>query len=127
MGVQKDWMQQTAADLGRGIAAGTIDPVDLTDAHLEAIAAHPEAARIYARTSPDRARHEAQAARARARAGQRLSLLDGVPVSWKDLFDTAGVATEAGSNLLQGRVPAQDAPVLTRAGARAWSAWARHI
>jgi aspartyl-tRNA(Asn)/glutamyl-tRNA(Gln) amidotransferase subunit A len=37
-----------------------------------------------------------------------------VPVSWKDLFDTAGVATEAGTALLKGRVPAADAPVVQR-------------
>jgi hypothetical protein len=34
-----------------------------------------------------------------ARGG--LGPLDGVPISWKDLFDTAGVATEAGSALLR--------------------------
>jgi aspartyl-tRNA(Asn)/glutamyl-tRNA(Gln) amidotransferase subunit A len=58
---------------------------------------------------------EAEAAAERARAGQRLSPLDGVPVSWKDLFDTAGVATEAGSVLLNGRVPPQDARVVRTA------------
>ena len=57
------------------------------------------------------------AARDRARAGQRRSPLDGVPVSWKDLFDTAGVATQAGSALLEGRVPARDAAVLRNATA----------
>ena len=33
-------------------------------------------------------------------------------MSWKDLFDTAGVATEAGTALLKGRVPGTDAAVL---------------
>ena len=60
---------------------------------------------------------EAQAAAARAKTGQRLSLLDGVPISWKDLFDTAGAGTEAGSKLLKGRVPDQDAVVLANATA----------
>ena len=39
----------------------------------------------------------------------------GVPVSWKDLFDTAGTATEAGSRLLENRVPERDAAVLANA------------
>jgi aspartyl-tRNA(Asn)/glutamyl-tRNA(Gln) amidotransferase subunit A len=39
----------TAADLGRGIARATIDPVALTEAYLEAIEAHPFRDRIYAR------------------------------------------------------------------------------
>jgi aspartyl-tRNA(Asn)/glutamyl-tRNA(Gln) amidotransferase subunit A len=113
--MQDDWLKMTAADLGRGIAAGRIDPVALCEAHLDAIAAHPHARRIYARTTPDRARGEAKAAAGRARSGQRRGLLDGVPISWKDLFDTAGVATEAGSRLLAGRVPERDARVLENA------------
>ncbi len=110
-----DWLTATASDLGRAIAAGDIDPLDLTHAYLDAIRAHPLADRIYARLTEQRALAEATAARARARAGHRLSLLDGVPVSWKDLYDTAGIATEAGSRLLAGRVPERDARVLDTA------------
>ena len=107
----------TAADMGRAIDAGTLDPVALTEAMLDAIDAAPQAADIYARTMPDRARAEAQAAAARAKAGTRRGPLDGVPISWKDLYDTAGVATESGSALLKGRVPARDAQVLENAAA----------
>jgi aspartyl-tRNA(Asn)/glutamyl-tRNA(Gln) amidotransferase subunit A len=113
-----DWRKMSAGDLGRGIASGGIDPVELAEAFLEAIAAHPDADRIYARTTPGRARAEATAAAARARAGHRKHPLDGVPISWKDLFDSAGVATEAGSALLAGRVPAADAAVLANATAQ---------
>ncbi|QDL91819.1 amidase [Paroceanicella profunda] len=105
----------TACDLGRGIGAGEIDPEALTEHFLSAISAHPEAGRIYARTTPDRARAEAAAAARRARDGLRRGPLDGVPISWKDLFDTAGTATEAGSALLAGRTPSRDARVLERA------------
>ncbi|GHG83622.1 amidase [Pseudodonghicola xiamenensis] len=113
----QDWLKMTAADLGRGIGMGEIDPVELTQTYLEAIAAHPMQDRIYARLTPERALAEAGAARNRAKAGLRLSPLDGVPVSWKDLFDTAGIGTEAGSALLKGRVPAHDALVLKNATA----------
>ncbi len=111
----QDWLTMTAADLGRGIGAGTIDPVALCETYLTAIDAHPLRDRIYARVTHDRARAEAKAAGQRAATGQRLSLLDGVPISWKDLFDTAGIVTEAGSNLLAGRVPDRDALVLQNA------------
>lgn len=110
-----DWLKMSATQLGRGIADGSIDPVALTQAFLGAIESHDLRDRIYARVTPDRALAEAEAAAERARAGQRLSQFDGVPASWKDLFDTAGVATEAGSELLAGRVPSQDARVLQRA------------
>ena len=112
-----DWTSRSAAALGRGIGSGEIDPVALTQAFLDRIAAHPLRDRIYARLTPDRALAEAEAAQRRAKLGRRLSPLDGVPVSWKDLFDTAGVATEAGSALLKGRVPEADAPVLRTATA----------
>ncbi len=112
-----DWLWMTAADLGRGIADGKIDPVALTETYLQAIDAHADADRIYARTTADRARAEAQAAAQRAASGRRLSPLDGVPISWKDLFDSAGTATEAGSKLLEGRVPDRDATVLKNATA----------
>ncbi|QUJ76475.1 amidase [Sulfitobacter albidus] len=113
----QDWLTMTAADLGRGIDAGDIDPVALCQTYLDAIDAHPARDRIYARVTADRALAEAGAAAERARAGLRLSPLDGVPISWKDLFDTAGIATEAGSKLLEGRVPDRDALVLANATA----------
>lgn len=112
-----EWLTKSAADLGRGIEAGKIDPVALTQTYLDAIDAHPHRDRIYARVTARRAMAEAQAAKNRAKLGQRRSLLDGVPISWKDLFDTAGVATESGSALLKGRTPETDAEVLRNATA----------
>lgn len=111
------WLTLTATELGRAIGKGQIGPVELTRAYLDAITAHPHSHGIYARLTEARALAEAKAAEARARAGQRLSPLDGVPVSWKDLFDTAGTATEAGSLLLKGRTPDRDADVLRNATA----------
>jgi aspartyl-tRNA(Asn)/glutamyl-tRNA(Gln) amidotransferase subunit A len=107
--------KRTAGELGRAIGAGKVHPVELVEAQLAAIDAHPLAPRIYARMTPERARAEAMAAAGRAKAGLRKGLLDGVSLSWKDLFDTAGTATESGSALLKHRTPAADAEVLARA------------
>ncbi|MBI1494735.1 amidase [Halocynthiibacter styelae] len=112
-----NWQDKTASELGRMIGAGEIDPVDLTEAVLDAIEAHEMSDRIYARLTRDRAIAEAKAASDRAKSGARLSALDGVPISWKDLFDTAGVATEAGTALLKDRIPDEDAEVLKNATA----------
>jgi aspartyl-tRNA(Asn)/glutamyl-tRNA(Gln) amidotransferase subunit A len=112
--------KMTAAQMGRAIERGELDPVDLAESYFAAIEAHEFSERIYARLTKDRAYGEARAARDRAKAGLRRSALDGVPISWKDLFDTAGCETAAGSALLQGRVPDTDALVLkyaTLAGA----------
>lgn len=112
------WRGMTAAGLGRAIGRGEVSPRWLAEDYLAAIRAHGAGDRIYARLTEDRALAEAEAATRRARAGQRLSALDGVPISWKDLFDTAGIATEAGSRLLEGRVPGHDAEVLANATAQ---------
>ncbi|MEZ5776792.1 MAG: amidase [Paracoccaceae bacterium] len=113
-----EWRGMSAADLGRAIGRGEIDPEALTGAFLDAIRAHDHRDRIYARLTESRALAEAAAASKRAMAGHRKSPLDGVPISWKDLFDTAGVATESGSRLLEGRVPDADAEVLQNATAQ---------
>ncbi|MDD7971883.1 amidase [Roseinatronobacter alkalisoli] len=113
------WLTRPAADQGRAIDAGDLCPLALTEAYLAAINGHDAGPRIYARLTESRALDEAIAARDRARAGLRRHALDGVPLSWKDLFDTAGVATESGSAVLKGRVPGHDADLLqtmTRAG-----------
>lgn len=112
------WLGRTAADLGRAIEAGKLHPVYLTEAYLDAIARHPDAGRIYARTTPRRAQSMAMSAAGRAKAGTRIGLLDGVPLSWKDNFDAAGALCEAGSALLKGRVPQVDAEVLHTATAQ---------
>lgn len=108
------WRNMSAADLGRGIERGEICPVDLTECFLDAIETHPHRDRIFSRSMRAQAQDIAMAARSRAKIGLRRGPLDGVPVSWKDLFDTAGVGTEAGTALLAGRIPAKDAAVVER-------------
>ena len=107
----------SAGALGRGIEAGEIDPEALCETHLAAIGDSEHRDTIYARLTENRARAEAKAAAARAQAGLRRGPLDGVPISWKDMIDSAGVATESGSAILKDRVPQDDATVLANATA----------
>jgi aspartyl-tRNA(Asn)/glutamyl-tRNA(Gln) amidotransferase subunit A len=52
---------------------------------------------------------------ARRRGGAKLSVLDGIPISIKDLFDEAGVTTLGGSKVLVGTPPAsRDSIVVER-------------
>lgn len=106
---QRFW---SAAQQGRAMAAGKLDPVEMVEAYLDVAARHDS---VYARLTPERSRSGAMAARTRLRNHLGRGPLDGVALSWKDLFDTAGVATEAGSRLLAGRVPQADAAVLAEA------------
>ncbi|MDP7539728.1 MAG: amidase family protein [Alphaproteobacteria bacterium] len=109
----KSWHDMTACALGDAIGRGDIDATALCEHFLARIAEHDDG-RIYLRTTAERGRAEAAAASQRAAAGVRRSRLDGVPISWKDLYDTTGIATEGGTPLLAGRVPERDATVLAR-------------
>ncbi|MCO6361932.1 amidase [Paracoccus sp. 08] len=113
-----DWLRASATQQGRAIMAGVLDPIDQTEAYLAAAKDHPDCARIYARLTAARARSEAVAAHDRAKQERRHSLLDGVAISWKDNIDSGGTVTEAGSRLLEGRVPRKDANILARAARR---------
>ncbi|MFT4716359.1 MAG: aspartyl-tRNA(Asn)/glutamyl-tRNA(Gln) amidotransferase subunit A [Paracoccaceae bacterium] len=113
--MSQEWLSASASDLGRGIESGEIDPLRLTETYLAAIDAHELRDRIYSAVTHDRALAEASAAAKRAKAGTRRGLLDGVPISWKDLFDSAGTVTEAGTAYLKGRIPDRDAVVLENA------------
>lgn len=107
--------KMSAADIGREIRAGRADPLEVTEAFLQAIDGHSASSEIYARVTHERARKEAEMASARAKSGTRRGPLDGVPVSWKDLYDTKDIGTESGAALLKGRVPDKDALVLENA------------
>ena len=62
----------------------------------------------------DSARAQARLAEAEIRRGDWRGPLHGVPLALKDLIDTAGVPTTAGSALFKDRIPTQDAEVMRR-------------
>lgn len=109
--------QKTATQLGQEIHAGKLDPVELAEECFLKIEASGLENDVFARLTRERAMSEAEASHKRQKAGELLGPLDGIPVSWKDLFDTKGIATESGTPLLAGRVPDNDCEVVRRAGA----------
>ena len=108
----------TASALARDLREGKRDPLDLLDEVFSRIAEVGDPA-IFTETLRPRAEAEARAARERLRAGIPASLLDGVPVAWKDLFDMKGRVTTAGSVVLATNPPAAQDAALVSAGARA--------
>lgn len=105
---------ETALQLAAELQSGRRDAVSLVEASLAAIENHEDST-IFVSVGEARARREAKAAAARLAAGRPASLLDGVPVAWKDLFDLTGEVTAAGSKLLRDTPPAAtDAAVVQR-------------
>ena len=93
----QDWLTMTAADLGRGIGAGNIDPVALCQTYLDAIQAHPLKDRIYARVPTERALAEAAERRKEMDAIERPAELGGrkgpEPVRYGD-WEKKGIAVD---------------------------------
>ena len=110
-----EWHRMSALALGAGIEGGAIDPRALTEYFLERIEEVDGDHAIYLRITAARARAEAEAAHRRAQTGLGQSPLDGVPISWKDLYDSAGDVTSHGTPALADRVATSDAKVLARA------------
>ena len=96
---------KSAQQIGAMLQAGLIDAEAVAEATLAAIASADEPG-LFTLHTPERARAEAKAAAARIRAGRPKSLLDGVPIAWKDLFDLEGAVTTAGSRVLASYPPA---------------------
>ncbi len=115
-----DWAHQPALALGAAIDSGRADPREITDYFLDRISTEDQDNTVYVRVTADRAKREAAEAADRAKTGFRRSPLDGVPLSWKELFDVRGEPSTACSKLLAENIAAKDALTverLTRAGA----------
>ncbi len=108
----------TASQISADLRSGRLDPLDLVDQVFTRIAEVGDPA-IFTETLRPRAEAEARAARERLRAGHPNSLLDGVPVAWKDLYDLKGRVTTAGSVVLATNAPAAQDAALVSAGAQA--------
>ena len=111
----KNILKLSATQIGKEINLGRVCPIELTEAYLDKINLCQKSKSIFTTVMTDHALKQALNAKMRVKDNTRLSLLDGVPISWKDLFDTSGFRTEAGSALLKGRVPTRDALVIKNA------------
>ena len=99
----------TIAEARDRLAGGEISAVELTRAHIEAMAA-AAALNAFVTATPDRALEMAAAADARRGRGES-GALDGIPLAIKDLFCTEDVRTTAGSHTLDNFVPTYESAV----------------
>jgi aspartyl-tRNA(Asn)/glutamyl-tRNA(Gln) amidotransferase subunit A len=90
-----------------------VSPVELADACIARSEALDSELHAYLTPTFDAARTEAKPAAAEIAAGRRRGPLHGISFALKDLYETAGVRTTAGSKLREDFVPAQDARVVT--------------
>jgi aspartyl-tRNA(Asn)/glutamyl-tRNA(Gln) amidotransferase subunit A len=109
--------ERSAAAIGRLIAKGDLDPVEVAEFFLDRIE-RDRANPSFVLVTRERALKEAAASRKRHREGRPAGPLDGVPVAWKDLVDMAGERTTAGSALfVDSALKQNDAPIVANLSA----------
>ena len=105
------WTIQEAAEQLR---RRRVSPVELTNACLARIERLNPVLNAFIRVTADSALAQAREAESQIQRGQWRGPLHGIPVALKDLFDTAGVRTTAGSAVYKDRIPMEDAEVVRR-------------
>jgi len=101
-----------------GLAKREFSARELAQAHIAAVEA-ARALNAFLVETPERALEMATASDGRLRRGE-ARLLDGIPLAIKDLFCTKGIATTAGSRILEGFKPPYESTV----SAKLWEAGA---
>ncbi len=100
-----------AADL---IHKRKVSPVELTKTCLARIERLNPTLNAFITITAESALAQAREAESEVQRGRWRGPLHGIPIALKDLFDTAGVRTTAGSALFKDRVPKEDAEVVRR-------------
>jgi len=101
-------------DAAEQLRGRKVSPVELTSACLARIERLNPVLNAFITVTRDQALADAKAAEEEIARGRRRGPLHGIPIALKDLFDTAGVKTTAGSAIFADRVPPQDAEVVRR-------------
>src|SRR3954454_23107684 len=105
-----DLTRLSAVETRAAIESGETSAVEVTQAHLDRIAAIDEKVHAFLHVDAEGALAQAR----RVDSGDATGPLAGVPIAVKDLFATRGVPTTCGSKILAGWVPPYDATVVRR-------------
>jgi aspartyl-tRNA(Asn)/glutamyl-tRNA(Gln) amidotransferase subunit A len=109
-----DLIRRTAAELSQALAAGETTSLELTEVHLDRIAAVDGDVHAFLHVDCEGALEQARASDERRATGRTAGPLDGVPVAVKDVLTTKGLPTTCGSKILEGWVPPYDATLVRK-------------
>ncbi len=104
----------TIAEAARQIASKQLSPVELTRGCLDRIARIDPKLHSFLLVTEERALADARAAEARIMRHGPKGPLDGIPIGYKDIYNTAGIHTTGHSQLLADNVPTTDATAVAR-------------
>lgn len=104
----EDLLFKSLIQINMEIDRGNVLPSEIVSASLKRIEALDSKLGSFITVDSDGAQEAAVEADLRARSGNRLSPLDGIPVSVKDMLNTKGLRTTYGAAALQNRIPTHD-------------------
>jgi aspartyl-tRNA(Asn)/glutamyl-tRNA(Gln) amidotransferase subunit A len=107
-------LQSSILEVSKQLRARELSPVDLTKDCLARIEKLNPLLNAFITVTADTALAEAYAAEAEIQRGGWRGALHGIPLALKDLVDTAGILTTAGSAQFEKRIPQEDAYVVRR-------------
>jgi aspartyl-tRNA(Asn)/glutamyl-tRNA(Gln) amidotransferase subunit A len=110
----------TLTEAAEAIKSKTLSPTELLESLLARVEQLEPKLTAWATLTPDLARQSAKQAEAEIASGGQRTPLHGIPFGAKDIFDTAGIRTAAGSKIWADRVPDEDSSpvaIVKRAGA----------
>ena len=112
MSSASDPAELTATELLTLYRAGSLSPVEATEACLSRIRLYDEHVNAFCLVDEETTLAEARRSEERYRRGQPLGQLDGVPVAIKDVFLTRGWSNRKGSAVIPDEPVAIDAPAI---------------
>ncbi|MBM0228340.1 Asp-tRNA(Asn)/Glu-tRNA(Gln) amidotransferase subunit GatA [Micromonospora sp. ATA51] len=104
----------TATEIAGLVAKGETSAVEVTQAHLDRIAAVDDRVHAFLHVDSEGALAAARRVDERRAGGEELGPLAGVPVAVKDVLTTKGVPTTVGSKILEGWRPPYDSTIVQR-------------
>src|ERR1700692_4962903 len=105
---------RTIAEASELLRRREISPLDLTTECSETMARLNPTLNAFITITAETALEEAKLAEREIAAGNWRGPLHGIPIGLKDLIDTAGVRTTAGSAVLKDLIPTEDADVIKK-------------
>ncbi len=91
-----------------------ISPVELTQAHLERIQSLDPQLNCFITLTPELSLQQAQQAEKEIQHGSYRGALHGIPLALKDLYETEGIRTTAGSSFFAEYIPVADAAAVRK-------------